>query len=224
MVGAVCANALAAADLSVAMVEAGPQISCESDDERTLRVVAIADKHLTLLNDLGIKSLIDADRMGPYQSMQVWDNHSRGELNFNSGSGSNLGAITENKWLVYAAQKKLQDCTHVSAFYEHTIASFEQSQRQVSVTLDNQQQLQGRLLLACDGAGSPLREMADIDVRSSAYQQRAIVCYLRVQTAPETTALQAFNHSGPVALLPMGGDMFSLVWSCNDDQCQQWLD
>jgi ubiquinone biosynthesis UbiH/UbiF/VisC/COQ6 family hydroxylase len=224
MVGAVCANALAKAGLSVAMIEAGPQISCQSQDERSLRVVAIADKHLAFLHDLGIKSLIDDDRMGPYQSMQVWDNNSRGELNFNRGSGLNLGAITENKWLVYAAQKKIQDCSQIQTFYQHTITSFEQSQRQVSVTLDNQEQLQGRLLLSCEGAGSPLRNMADIDVRNSPYQQRAIVCYLRVEHAPELTAIQAFNHTGPVALLPMGGDLFSLVWSCDEDQCQHWLD
>jgi len=224
IVGAVCANALAAADLTVAMVEAGPHISCQADDARTLRVVAIADKHLALLNDLGIQSLIDDKRRGPYQSMQVWDNHSRGELSFNSGSASDLGAIIENKWLVYAAQKKQQDCTQINAFYEHTISSFEQSQRQVIVTLNDQQQLQGRLILACEGAGSPLREMAGIGVRNSSYQQRAIVCYLRVNKAPEKTALQAFNHTGPVALLPMGGDVFSLVWSCDEDQYQQWLD
>ena len=92
------------------------------------------------------------------------------------------------------------------------------------MTLDNQEQLQGRLLLSCEGAGSPLRNMADIDVRNSPYQQRAIVCYLRVEHAPELTAIQAFNHTGPVALLPMGGDLFSLVWSCDEDQCQHWLD
>ncbi len=224
MVGAVCANALAAADLSVAVVEAGPQINCQSDNERTLRVVAIAEKHLKLLADLGITSLIDDDRMGSYQAMQVWDNNSRGQLNFNSGSARDLGAITENKWLVYAAQKKLQEYPQVTTYYQHTLDSFEQSQRQVSVNLDNGDKLQARLLLACDGAGSPVREMAGITVRNSSYQQRAIVCYLRISQAPEKTALQAFNHSGPVALLPMGGDLFSLVWSCDEDQYRQWLE
>ncbi len=224
MVGAVCANALSTAGFSVAMVEAGRQVRCESDDARTLRVVAIAEKHLNLLQSLGIQSLIDTDRMGPYHAMQVWDNNSRGELNFNSGLGSDLGAITENKWLVYAAQKKLQDCPSVKTFYQHTIDSFEQSPRQVSVTLENRVKLQGRLLLVCEGAGSPLREMAGIGVRNSSYNQHAIVCYLDVNNAPENTALQAFNHSGPVALLPMGGDLFSLVWSCDEDQYQRWLD
>ena len=224
LVGAVCANALAAADLKVAMIEAGSRVKCHSDDERTLRVSAIANKHLKQLDDLGIKSLIDRDRIGPYNTMQVWDNHSTGKLTFSGQGSDNLGAIIENKWLVSAAQQKLQDAHQVTTFYRHSIASFEQSPRQVKVTLDNADKLQGRLLLACEGAGSPLREMADIGVRNTSYQQRAIVCYLRVSQAPNKTALQAFNHSGPVALLPFNRDLFSLVWSCDEDQYHQWLE
>ena len=224
MVGAVCANALAAADLSVALVEVAPRLHCQPQDKRTLRVVAVAEKHLKYLNDLGLLQEVGLNRIGPYHAMQVWDNNSSGELQFNSPKNTHLGAIIENKWLAYAAQKKLQDCPSVKTFYEHSIDSFAQSPRQVSVTLDNREKLQGRLLLACEGAGSPLRKMAGIGVRNSFYKQHAIVCYLGVNNAPEKTALQAFNHSGPVALLPMGGDIFSLVWSCDEDQYQRWLD
>ncbi|KAA3647421.1 MAG: UbiH/UbiF family hydroxylase [Proteobacteria bacterium] len=224
MVGAVCANALAAAGFEVAMIEASAQIHCQPEDTRTLRVSAIADKHLSLLSDLGILPLIEANRMGTYRAMQVWDNHSRGELNFSRNQVAQLGAIVENKWLVYAAQKKLQDGAQVKTYYQRTIASFSQSERQVSVTLDNKEGLQGRLLLACEGAGSPLREMAGIGVRNSSYQQQAIVCYLQIAEVPKHTALQAFNHTGPVALLPLGGDVYSLVWSCDEDQYKRWLD
>lgn len=223
MVGAVCANALAAADLSVAVIEANGQTDCQSNDIRTLRVSAIAQKHLLHLDDLGILSLIDDKRIGAYRAMQVWDNHSRGELIFSSAATSNLGAIIENKWLVYAAQKKWQAHQQVTPYYEQTIESFEQTERRVTVTLDNGKRCQGRLLLACEGAGSPLRKLAGITVRTNSYQQHAIVCYLEIEKAPEQTALQAFNHSGPVALLPIKDHVFSLVWTCDEDYHKQWL-
>ncbi|MCX7545972.1 FAD-dependent monooxygenase [Marinicella gelatinilytica] len=224
MVGAVCANAMAAADFKVAMIEAAPQVSCQSDDERSLRVSAIADKHLNFFKALGIQAHIDGERMGYYQNMMVWDNHSRGHLDFTGDNGTDLGAIIENKWVVYAAQKKLQNNDHVAVLYNHTIQSFEQSDRQVTVSLDNNERLQGRLLIACEGARSPLREMAGITVRTNSYRQFAIVCYLQIENAPQRTALQAFNHSGPVALLPVKDDVFSLVWTCDEDYYQQWLD
>ena len=36
--------------------------------------------------------------------------------------------------------------------------------------------------------------------------------------------MQAFNHGGPIGILPIKDNSFSIVWSLPEDDCQQWLD
>lgn len=224
MVGAVAANALAAAGFEVAMVEADDQTTFSGDSPRSLRVSAIAEKHLNQFTSLGIDAFLNVSRLGPYQHMLVWDNNSRGELDFNSSGDVNLGALIENKNLVFAAQQRLAQMSRVHTFYQNQITEFEQTERKVKVQLQSGDSLQAGLLIACEGAASPLRQQADIQHHKKNYQQRAIVAYLEVEKAPELTALQAFNHTGPVALLPFGERLFSLVWSCDESVVEQWLE
>lgn len=224
MVGAVAANALSAAGFEVAMIEAGEQMTFAEDSSRSLRVSAIAQKHLDYFSRLGIDAFLYPSRLGRYQHMAVWDNGSRGELDFSAETNTDLGAIIENTHVVFAAQQRLTQLPQVHTFYRNQITEFKQTERKVVAQLKAGDELQGNLLIACEGANSALRKEAGIQVMRKSYQQRAMVAYLEVEKAPKQTALQAFNHSGPVALLPFGEHVFSLVWSCDEASVDSWLE
>ena len=70
-----------------------------------------------------------------------------------------------------------------------------------------------RLLVAADGAGSPLRERAGIGTRGRDYAQRAVVAHVRTERPHQDTAWQRFLPDGPLALLPLADGRISIVWS-----------
>lgn len=224
MVGAISALLLADAGFSVAVIETRSQTTYSYKDERTLRVSAIAQHNLELFDRLGINDLMQRSRMGFYRHMHVWDNHSTGELTFDSLSHQPLGAMIENNQIIAAAQQQLGEHANITVFYATGLDSFEQSARKVRVKLSQGDTIQAHLLLGADGAQSQVRAALGIQFKQKPYGQQGLVCYLNIKRAPEKTALQAFNSGGPVGLLPMNDGLFSMVWSLPDEQVLGWLE
>ena len=83
----------------------------------------------------------------------------------------------------------------------------------VSLDLSDGTRVAARLLIAADGAGSPVRQQAGIPLHGWAYGQRAIVATLRHSGRHEGEAVQHFLPSGPFALLPLDEFRSSIVWS-----------
>jgi 2-polyprenylphenol 6-hydroxylase len=69
------------------------------------------------------------------------------------------------------------------------------------------------LAIAADGAQSHLRNLAGIECEQYAYPQRAVVAQLEVAGAATDCAYQWFGPHGVLALLPMTGKRFCMVWS-----------
>ena len=63
----------------------------------------------------------------------------------------------------------------------------------------------------------------DVPVVSWQYGQHGVVCVLQGDpaTSPMDTAYQRFLPGGPIALLPLGSDLYSLVWSCSSAMAQE---
>ncbi|MCX7553775.1 FAD-dependent monooxygenase [Marinicella sp. S1101] len=223
MVGAFTALLLAERGIKVAVMEGRSQTTYSNKADRTLRVSAISQHNLQLLQQLGVMDLMQANRVGYYHNMQVWDNHSNGEIAFQSPSSEPLGAMIENNQTVAALQQKLTEHANATLFFATTLTSYEQSTRKVRVKLDDNEALQAALLVGADGARSRVRTATDISFTTTPYKQHGLVCYVSIENAPERTALQAFNQSGPVGLLPMNEGIFSVVWSLPETQVEQWL-
>ena len=223
MVGAVTALLLADQGRSVALIETQLATAMPDTTHRNLRVSAISKRNLDLLESLELSQYWSSDRIGRYRNMVVWDNHSTGEIEFNSESNQELGAMIENDLIVAAAQQQLATHPQVDVCYKTQIESFESNNRNVTVQLNNDT-LQCHLLLGADGANSIVRRKLGIDRQEKSYQQFGLVAYLKIENAPKETALQAFNSGGPVGLLPLNGGLFSMVWSLPDDQFNYWLE
>jgi 2-octaprenylphenol hydroxylase len=81
------------------------------------------------------------------------------------------------------------------------------------LTLDDGSTVQAQVLVGADGARSQVREAAAIGSRSEDYEQQALVATVRAEAGNQATAWQRFLPDGPLALLPMQRDLFSIVWS-----------
>jgi 2-octaprenyl-3-methyl-6-methoxy-1,4-benzoquinol hydroxylase len=73
--------------------------------------------------------------------------------------------------------------------------------------------LRAPLVVAADGAASPLRTWAGIETRGHDYGQSGLVAYIRSDLPHEDTAWQRFLPTGPLAVLPCSQGLCSIVWS-----------
>ena len=97
----------------------------------------------------------------------------------------------------------------------HINLPLEQTTQQVTLNLASGDVIETDLLIGADGANSIVRKTLDVPVVSWMYDQQGIVCTLKSPcTDKADVAYQRFLTSGPIALLPLGEGLFSLVWSC----------
>jgi ubiquinone biosynthesis monooxygenase Coq6 len=94
------------------------------------------------------------------------------------------------------------------------------------LTLSNGQKIGARLLVGADGANSPVRNFAGIESRGWDYGRMGVVATLQLEGEGwggpnQKIAYQRFLPTGPVAMLPLPGDMATLVWSTMPDRAMK---
>lgn len=224
MVGAAAALALARAGFSAALLEARAPTAWHVSDEVDLRVVGLAPSSLALLDDLGVWTSIRDARAGPYAHMHVWDAESGAAIDFDAASEGRdlLGYIVENnlvQWMLWHAL----EAAGVRRLCPAEVKGFEAREDRIQLQLADGEALAARLLVAADGAASPLRQLAGIGTRGRDYAQQAVVAHVRTERPHENTAWQRFLSSGPLALLPLADGRSSLVWSLPEAAAQRVL-
>ncbi len=224
MVGAAAALALARAGLNVAMLEARPPSAWSADSEVDLRVVGLAPSSLALLDELGVWTSIRGARAGRYRHMHVWDDGSGASIDFDAVSEGRdaLGYIVENNLVQWTLWQALRDAG-VRCLCPVQVTGFEAREDRVQLQLADGDTLSAAVLVAADGAGSPLRQLAGIGTRGRDYAQRAVVAHVGTERPHEQTAWQRFLSSGPLALLPLADGRSSLVWTLPEAEAQRVL-
>lgn len=224
MAGAASALALARAGLSVALLEARAPKPWSADDEVDLRVVGLAPSSITLLDSLGVWPSIRVARAGPYAHMRVWDAESGAAISFDAASEGRdlLGYIVENNLVQWTLWQALE-AAGVRRLCPAQVRGFDAREDRIQLELANGETLAARLLVAADGASSPLRQLAGIATRGRDYAQRAVVAHVSTERPHQGTAWQRFLSSGPLALLPLVDGRSSLVWSLPEAEAQRVL-
>lgn len=83
----------------------------------------------------------------------------------------------------------------------------------VTLTLDGGARLSGRLLVGADGRGSGTARRAGISRTGWDYGQTALVAAIEHELPHHGIAHQFFMPPGPLAILPLPGNVSSIVWS-----------
>ena len=83
----------------------------------------------------------------------------------------------------------------------------------VTLSLASGRQLRGRLVVGCDGRASGTAERAGIRRTGWDYGQTALVCAIEHERPHHGIAHQFFMANGPLAILPLPGNVSSIVWS-----------
>lgn len=224
MVGAAAALALARAGFSTALLEARAPAAWDANTEVDLRVVGLAPSSVMLLDELGVWTSIREARAGPYSHMHVWDAESGAAIDFDAASEGRdrLGYIVENnlvQWMLWQAL----EAAGVRRLCPAEVEGFEAREDRIQLELADGGTLTAGLLVAADGAASPLRQLAGIGTRGRDYAQRAVVAHVATERPHEDTAWQRFLPGGPLALLPLADGRSSVVWSLPEAEARRVL-
>lgn len=223
MVGATLACALIqsphTAKLRIGIVE-GQSFEKKQNDDWELRVSAITRASQRLFESLGVWPLMLAQRVSPFETMDVWDGDGTGNIQFHAREMGEplLGHIVENRVTQQALYSRLETLNFKGWLCPEKLISCEKHGETWQVQLSSGETIRTRLLIGADGAFSKVRELAGFKLKAQAYEQSGIVATIRTEKPNGAIARQRFLNSGPLALLPLctgSGDRHycSIVWS-----------
>ncbi len=195
------------------------------------RVSSLSLASEQILRHLAAWEEIPANRICSYREMEVWDGEGLGSIRFDAAEvhAESLGSIVENRFVIGALARVLQDSPAVDWFAPDALQALEQrvgGRREL--VLESGERLQCELLVGADGGDSVVRQLAGIRVRSWSYEHQAIACTVRSERAHGQVSRQRFMQEGPLAFLPLAsethaGHYSSIVWSCVPGRAEEIL-
>ena len=204
----------AAPHLNVIIVDAAPDGVWEKDG----RASAVAAAAVRMLEQLEIWPHI-ADEAQPITEMIVTDSKAGDAvrpvfLTFGGEAqpGQPFANMTPNVALNGALRKRAGELG-VTIRQGFAVKSISEAVGHIDVGLSDGSTLGARLLVACDGVKSAIREMAGIRTLHWDYGQSGIVATVGHERPHEGRAEEHFLPSGPFAILPLKGNRSSLVWT-----------
>lgn len=224
MAGAAATLALARGGLATALLEARQPAAWSQENELDLRVVGLAPSSIGLLQELGVWASIREARCSRYTHMHVWDAESGAAIDFDATDlgAEALGCIVENS-LVQSELWNALAAAGVRVSCPAQVLGLQAAQDRIGLNLADGSTLSARVVVAADGAASPLRQLAGITTRKHDYAQRAVVAHVVTELPHQHTAWQRFLRGGPLALLPLADGRSSIVWSLPADAAQHML-
>ena len=222
MSGMTAALALAQAGFEVALVERVPR-QMILDGSFDGRVSSISWGSKLVLERLDAWQDI-VPHAQPILDIRVSDRQSPFFLHYDHRDVGDhpMGWIMENRVLRQALDGAVGRAAGVHPVCARVVA-MECDDAGATLGLDDDARLRCSLVVACDGARSPLRTMAGIGAWRHDYRQTAIITTVRHSRPHDGIAHERFLAGGPFAILPLPGNRSSLVWSEDENVARRVL-
>ncbi len=227
MIGTSLALALAPLGLQVAVVEAvsaSTQTQPSFDDRST----ALSRSSQRLFEALGLWTEIAAAAT-PIRKIHVSDKGRFGFAHIDAREQrvEALGYVVINRVLGTVLRDALDRAPGVHLLCPARITDVRLAPERAVAVVDPDGstpfEINGRLLVAADGANSNVRQLLGITAQQSAYGQRAVIGNLQPGIAIDNIAYERFTPAGPLALLPMTDDRAAFVWTVSETDAERVL-
>ncbi len=212
MVGAATALGLAKKGYSIAIIEPNMPLPFERESKPDIRVSAISQTSVDLLDTLGAWRHIASMRVKPYTGLSVWENtDSRTDFTAKSIDMPQLGYFVENRLIQLGCHQALAQYDNVVWFTQDKVTTMSIGPSGATVKVGNHA-IEARWIIGADGANSQVRNAAHIGQTGWQYQQQAMGILVEMAHKADPITWQQFTPSGPRAFLPLFGRYASLVW------------
>ena len=132
-----------------------------------------------------------------------------------------LGCVARETPVRRALWQLAGQCPGIRLHSGAALDSLEITEDRGILRLDDGSEIAAQLLAGADGARSRFREALGIRFYSQGYGQRGLVFEADSDQSGGETAWQRFLNGGTLALLPLGRNRWSIVWSMPDAQAER---
>ncbi|KAG4443728.1 hypothetical protein IFR05_000817 [Cadophora sp. M221] len=223
----------ATANLKVALVESQDLSKTRAfslpPTQFSNRCSSLTPSSVRFLDKIGAWGHIQRDRVQAYQEMQVWDGITGARIEFDwptEKQGGTIAYMNENLNLTSGLLKRIGEMGAVEVLDGQKVEDIVLGEATEDVDLSSWpvvqlsggRKLAARLLVGADGANSPVRAFAGIGSKGWDYERHGVVATIQLDGngwggEDVKTAYQRFLPTGPVAMLPLPGNLSTLVWS-----------
>lgn len=238
--------------LSIAVIEAQAFQQDRPIDSNALfdaRVLALSHGSANYLAELGVWQYLK-DRACAITDIDISDrgHFAKARLSAKEHNVNALGYVIDMALIGKAQLTALKSNSHVHWFSPDTITEVDwhkesssppfenDTDYSLTITLKSGTQLASSLLIGCDGVHSPVRQLANIGISCSDYQQVALIANVSTAKPHHNKAYERFTEFGPIAMLPLSevngvphhhnaaennlSTRFSLVWTMTPGQAE----
>jgi ubiquinone biosynthesis UbiH/UbiF/VisC/COQ6 family hydroxylase len=229
IVGKACALGLA--QLGLQTIQIAPDldqaIPTPQGAEWGQRIYAFSLSTQKLLAHLQLWDALEQGRLQPVRDMRIFGD--RGEKHDQLHLSAFEAGIPQLAWIGEAniIEHTLDQASRFQNKLERITSSVEHIEAdstEAILHLKNGAVLQAQLIIAADGANSPIRNELGISVKEESYSQNGVVANWQCTHAHLETAYQWFLPGGDiVAMLPLPNKQVSMVWSTSPDNAADLL-
>jgi ubiquinone biosynthesis UbiH/UbiF/VisC/COQ6 family hydroxylase len=227
--GKACALGLAQMGLQTIQLapDLGQTVPAPQGNQWGQRIYAFSPSTQKLLAHLQVWDALDHSRMQPVRDMRIFgdrgEKHDQLHLSAFEAGTPQLAWIGESNVIEHTLdqasrfQNKLERINDV-------VNTIEVDSDGVILHLNNGSALRAQLVIAADGANSPIRAELEISTKEESYSQSAVVANWICTNAHLETAYQWFLPGGDiVAMLPLPNKQVSMVWSTSPENAAELL-
>jgi len=227
--GKACALGLAQLGLQTIQIapDLGQAVAPPQGNQWGQRIYAFSPSTQKLLAHLQVWDAIDHSRLQPVRDMRIFGD--RGEKQdqlhlsaFEAGTPQ-LAWIGESNVIEHTLDQASRFQNKLERISD-AVENIQVDADGASLQLTNGSTLRAQLVIAADGANSPIRSELGISAKEETYSQSAVVVNWICGQAHLETAYQWFLPGGDiVAMLPLPNQQVSMVWSTSPENAAELL-
>jgi 2-octaprenyl-6-methoxyphenol hydroxylase len=214
LIGISLALTLAQASLKIAVVDAAVSSADHFQSEQTL-VLAYSSR--VIFESIGIWSRL-AGSTCPVHQICVSDQGHWGSSQITAAEEkiSALGYVLSAGSLAGILYSFLNKQPNITLLQPAKFSSYQHHTTGVTVYVDQDNTplvLSGKLLVACDGQNSAVRQYLNVSVNTYDYEQLALISHIQLKRHHQHIAYERFTAQGPLAMLPLTQERCALIWT-----------
>jgi len=188
------------------------------------RSIALSAGSCQLFEELGLwDSLLQNAQ--PIDDIHISDRGHLGVVDLDrSSSQLPFGFVVELQNVGAVLQQQLNLLPQIKRFYNSSLVNVVKQSQQVICELQSGQTIKAKLCVAADGANSETNQLLAIESTTSDYLCSAIIANISCDKAHRNRAFERFTDMGPLALLPLSDNRYSLVWSVKNSELAALLE
>jgi 2-octaprenyl-6-methoxyphenol hydroxylase len=188
------------------------------------RAIALSYGSQQMLSELGLWREFIPDS-APIHSIHVSDrgHFGRVELTAREYGLPVLGRVVELHGVGQRLLQRLESTAAIRYQAPASVTDLELQDDAVVIHRADGEPVRSRLLLLADGGESFWRDKLGLTWHQESFEQSALITTILSRGAPSHRAWERFTGSGPLALLPLGDNRLSMVWSLHSDAASEAL-